>query len=85
MCGGAPYSEPGFLDEPTSTKEPAMINHPNITRQLVTTHQQDLLADADRHRRVRECRTASRRTADGPRRRLSPGVPRLVWANPRTA
>lgn len=62
-----------------------MINHPHLTRQLVTSHHEDLLADADRHRRVRECRAASRRTARGPRRRLTLRFPRLARAHPRTA
>jgi hypothetical protein len=62
-----------------------MINHPDITRQLVTTRQQDLLADAQRRRRERECRVAPKRTARSPRRRLSLRLPRLVGLNPRTA
>lgn len=62
-----------------------MINHPDLTRQLATTHQQQLLADAEHYRRVRECRAASRRTARGPRRRLSLRFPHLVRARRRTA
>ena len=85
MRDGVPYSESGLLDEPTATKEPAMNNHPDLTRQLVTTHQQDLLADAERHRRMRECRAASKRTTSRPLRRLSLRFPRLAGANPRTA
>jgi len=84
MCAGAPYLESGVLDEPTSTKEQAMIYHPDLIHQLVTYHQQQALADAEHYRRVRECRAASKPTIASPRRRLSLRLPRLLSAHPRT-